>query len=68
MENILSTIVLVLLAVLGILLLYQAIKNWKFVFSYLLMPLVGMLAMVLFLTASQFNGTKKWSPTLGPPV
>jgi hypothetical protein len=55
MENIISKILLVMLSGLVLFVLYQAIKNWKFVLSYLLMPLTGMLVMALFLRASQFN-------------
>ena len=55
MEDLISKILLVMLSGLVIFVLYQAIKNWKFVLSYLLMPLAGMLVMTLFLTASQFN-------------
>jgi len=55
MENIISTIVFVILSGLGMFLLYQCMKNWKFILSYLLMPLLGMLAMAIVLAAVQFN-------------
>ena len=55
MESMLSTIVLVILSGLGLVLLYQAIKNWRFVLSYILMPLAGMLVMALISIAGQFN-------------
>ena len=57
MENTIAKIVLVILGGSGLFILYQAIKNWKFVFSYLLMPLAGMSVMALVLAASQFNNT-----------
>ena len=55
MENIIAKIVLVILGGFGLFILYQAIKNWKFVLSYLLMPLAGMSVMALVLAASRFN-------------
>ncbi|MEJ2134447.1 MAG: hypothetical protein P8X86_04275 [Desulfofustis sp.] len=57
MENIISPLVFVILGGLGLFLLYQAVRNWKFVLSYLLMPLLGMLAMAIVLAAGQFNDT-----------
>jgi len=57
MENIIAKMVLVILCGLGLFILYQAIKNWKFVLSYLLMPLVGLSVMALVLAARQFNYT-----------
>ena len=55
MENTIYSTFLLILGILGVFILYQGIKNWKFVLSYLLMPLAGFLAMALFLTTSQFN-------------
>ena len=46
-----------MIGLVGLYMLYQAIKNWKFLLSYIVMPLVGMLLMALVLTASQFNDT-----------
>lgn len=57
MENIISTIMLVILGGSGLFVLYQAIKNWKFVLSYLLMPLTGMLVMAIVLLTGQINDT-----------
>ena len=57
MENIIYRIVLVILSGFVFFLLYQAVKNWKFVLSYILMPILGMLAMALVLLASQLYDT-----------
>lgn len=57
MENMITASLLFIIGSLGFYILYQAIKNWKFVLSYLLMPLAGMLVMALVLAASQFNDT-----------
>ncbi len=57
MENILELMVLAVTGGLGLVILYHAIKNWKFVFSYLLMPLSGMLVMTLFMSVGQLNDT-----------
>lgn len=57
MENILSTLLLVILGGAGLFVLYQAVKNWKFVLSYLLMPLAGLLIMAIVLSTGQFYDT-----------
>ncbi len=57
MENTISTIMLVILSGLGLYVLYQAVKNWKFVLSYLLMPLSGLMVMAMVLSMGQFNDT-----------
>ena len=55
MENTISTIMFVILGGLGLYVLYQAVKNWKFVLSYLLMPLAGLMIMAMVLSMGQFN-------------
>ena len=57
MENILQLAALAIVGGAGLFILYQAIKHWKFVFSYLLMPLSGMLVMALFMSVGQINDT-----------
>lgn len=57
MENMITTLLFIIIGCLALFVLYRAIKNWKFVLSYILMPLAGMLIMALVLAASQFNYT-----------
>ena len=57
MENIISNAILIIQIGFAIGLIYMAIKNWKFVILFLLMPFAGMLVMSLFLAVSQFNDT-----------
>ena len=57
MDSEITLLILLMIGLFGLYILYQAIKNWKFLLSYIVMPLAGMLVMALILTASQFNDT-----------
>lgn len=57
MESVIALLTLLMIGSLGLVVLYQTIKYWKFIVSCLLMPFAGMLAMSLFLEASHFNDT-----------
>jgi O-antigen/teichoic acid export membrane protein len=57
MESALTILIVLIIGLFGLYILYQAFKNWKFLVSYIFMPLAGLSVMALALIASQFNDT-----------